>query len=77
MEKQPVREMDRTKPFDTQTGAPEVDNTIPVFPYKCPTCGHMEFELVQSPVGTPVGFGEWPLLEEDLIAQAKERMSEK
>jgi hypothetical protein len=34
----------------------------------------MEFELVQNPVAAPVGFSEWPLLNEDLVAQAKARI---
>jgi hypothetical protein len=61
MEKQPARSTD---------GTPEA------YPYKCPTCGHTEFELVQNPVGAPVGFGEWPLLNEDLVAQAKARIDQ-
>ena len=71
MEKQPARSMD-----GTQTGPPEAYNTVPVYPYKCPACGRVEFEPDQNPVGAPVGFGEWPLLNEDLIAQAKARMDE-
>jgi hypothetical protein len=52
---------------------PEAQNTVPVYPYKCPACGRTEFEPAQTPVGAPVGFGEWPLLNEDLVAQAKAR----
>jgi hypothetical protein len=77
MEKQPARSLDQTKPYDAQIGPPEPHNAITVIPYECQQCGYTKYELPSNPSAGPVGFAEWPLLnEDDLVAQAKARMYE-
>jgi hypothetical protein len=49
LEKQLLRSMDGTKPFDTQgTKPPPMLDAVPVFPYKCPKCGYTEYEQLRE-----------------------------
>jgi ribosomal protein S27AE len=49
LEKQLLRSMDGTKPFETQgTNPPPMLDAVPVFPYKCPKCGYTEYEQLRE-----------------------------
>jgi hypothetical protein len=48
LEKQLLRSMDGSKPFEGQgTKPPPMLDAVAVFPYRCPKCGHEEYEVVQ------------------------------